>query len=138
MSLSKSAKQFSDDDLITCGICHIEMEHPRSLLCLHTYCLGCLREWSKNKKDEIICPLCREPTPLPSNGVDGLRSNFFVTKLKDRKAVSRQLMDKDVKIMCTSCDVSDGNEAVARCLECDDFLCDNCLKVCKAMFYLIK
>ena len=53
-----------------------------------------------------------------------------MTKLKDRKAVSRQLMDKDVKIVCTSCDVSDGNEAVARCLECDDFLCDNCFKVC--------
>ena len=129
MSLSKSAKQFSDDDLITCGICHIEIEHPRSLLCLHTYCLGCLREWSKNNKDEVICPLCRESTPLPPDGVDGLKNNLFVTKLKDRKAVSRQLMDMDVKIVCTSCDVSNGNEAVGRCLDCDDFLCHSCFKV---------
>ncbi|XP_072042587.1 uncharacterized protein [Amphiura filiformis] len=128
MSDSIPVKQFADDDLIQCGICHIDIEHPRSLLYLHTYCLRCLREWNKNRKDEVICPLCREPTPLPANGVDGLRSNFFVTKLKDRKALSRQLMDKDVKIMCTSCDVSDGNEAVARCLECDDFLCKRCFQ----------
>ncbi|XP_072041707.1 E3 ubiquitin-protein ligase TRIM56-like [Amphiura filiformis] len=126
MSFSKSVKQFADDDLIQCGICHIDIEHPRSLVCLHTYCLACLREWSKNSKDEVTCPICREPTPLPANGVDGLRSNFFVTKLKDRKAVCRQLMDKDVKIMCTSCD--SGNEAVARCLDCDDFLCETCFK----------
>ena len=129
MSLSKPTKQFTDDDLITCSICHIEMEHSRSLVCLHTYCLKCLREWSKNKKDEVICPLYREPTPLPPNGVDGLRSNFFVTKLKDRKAVRRQLTDKDVKIVCTSCDVTDGNLAEARCFECDDFLCGSCVKV---------
>ncbi|XP_072041839.1 uncharacterized protein [Amphiura filiformis] len=42
-------------------------------------------------------------------------------------------MDKDVKIVCTSCDVSDGNEAVARCLECDDFLCSNCSKTHKTL-----
>ncbi|XP_072041840.1 E3 ubiquitin-protein ligase TRIM56-like [Amphiura filiformis] len=129
----KQVKQFADDDLIQCGICHIDIEHPRSLLCLHTFCLRCLREWSKNNKKEVICPVCREPTPLPANGVDGLRSNFLVTKLKDRKALSRQLMDKDVKIVCTSCDVSDGNEAVARCLECDDFLCSKCSKTHKTL-----
>ena len=129
MAHSKPVKQFVDDDLIECGICHVDIEHPRSLVCLHTYCLACLREWSKKSsdKDKLICPLCREATPLTDKGVDGLRSNFLITKLKERKDVIRQVMDKDVKIMCTACE--DGNEAAARCLDCDDYLCDSCFKV---------
>ncbi|XP_072041841.1 E3 ubiquitin-protein ligase TRIM71-like [Amphiura filiformis] len=121
-----------DDDIIQCRICHIVMEDPRSLACLHTFCLECLRGWAQilNTEDGLICPLCHEVTPLASNGVDGLNSNSFVTKLKDMKAISL-LMDNDVKIMCTACDGGVDNEAVARCVECEDFLCSNCTKAHK-------
>ena len=105
---------------------------PKSLPCLHTYCFKCLSEWAKPTSTSVTCPMCRKECTLPSDGVAGLESNFFVTKLKDRKTVNLKLASKDCKIPCTNCEGSD-QAAVARCFQCDDFLCANCLKSHKTL-----
>lgn len=137
----------SEEDLVHCGICFAEMDKPKALPCLHTFCLKCLTSWSetsaKKQPDKymnvISCPSCREENPLPQGGVKNLRSNFFVTKLKERKSIQRQLNVKDAKIPCTSCteDTTPGI-AVARCVECNDFLCDKCVGVHESVRILQK
>ncbi|XP_072041640.1 uncharacterized protein [Amphiura filiformis] len=124
------AKKYDDDDLTMCSICLSMIEQPKALPCLHTYCLKCLSEWAKSTSTTITCPICRKVWTLPTDGVAGLESNFLVTKLKDRKTVYKKLANKDCQIPCTNCEGSD-QPAVARCVECDDFLCEHCLKAHK-------
>jgi len=87
-------------DLTTCPICLELFDNPKSLPCLHAFCLKCLQEHfkDKNPSDEAQCPICRKEFQIPSHGVDGLQHNFFIQQLVDvRKASSREL---DVKYVC--------------------------------------
>ena len=122
MSLSK---QKSTEDLTKCSICHSIMNDPKALPCLHTYCRLCIQEWAKKGEEPSVvsCPICREKTQLPSGGVAELKSNFFVTTLKDRKLAKKKLKEKTMK--CTSCGRS-GEEVVAYCRDCKDYLCGKC------------
>ncbi|XP_072042777.1 E3 ubiquitin-protein ligase TRIM56-like [Amphiura filiformis] len=125
-------KKYDDEDLTMCSICLSTIEQPKALPCLHTYCFKCLSEWAKSTSTTITCPICRKEWTLPTNGVAGLESNFLVTKLKDRKTLYTKLASKNCQIPCTNCEGSD-QPAVARCVECDDFLCEYCLKSHKNM-----
>ena len=140
-------KEDSDEELVHCGICFAEIDKPKALPCLHTFCLKCLTSWSQTSArkqpdrytDVVSCPSCREEFPIPQGGVKNLRSNFFVTKLKERKSIQRQLNVKGAKVPCTSCtDDATPGVAVARCVECNDFLCDKCVGVHKSVRILQK
>ncbi|XP_072048122.1 E3 ubiquitin-protein ligase TRIM45-like [Amphiura filiformis] len=130
----------SNADLVQCSICHAAIDKPKALPCLHTFCLKCLTSWAQSSakkhpdkyKDAVSCPTCREDFPLPKGGVKELRTNFFVSKLKERNEIMRKLHEKDAKIPCTSCDNSD-NQAVGRCVECNDFLCKKCMDIHKSL-----
>ncbi|XP_072046771.1 E3 ubiquitin-protein ligase TRIM45-like [Amphiura filiformis] len=130
----------SNADLVQCGICHAAIEKPKALPCLHTFCLKCLTSWVESSakkhpdkyKDAVSCPTCREDFPLPKGGVKELRTNFFVSKLKERNEIMKKLYEKDARIPCTSCDNSE-NQAVGRCIECNDFLCKKCVDIHKSV-----
>ncbi|XP_072046768.1 E3 ubiquitin-protein ligase TRIM45-like [Amphiura filiformis] len=130
----------SNADLVQCSICHAAIDKPKALPCLHTFCLKCLTSWAQSSakkhpdkyKDAVSCPTCREDFPLPKDGVKELRTNFFISKLKERNEIMGKLCKKDAKIPCTSCDNSD-NRAFGRCVECNDFLCKKCLDIHKSL-----
>ncbi|XP_072048129.1 E3 ubiquitin-protein ligase TRIM56-like [Amphiura filiformis] len=134
----------SNADLVQCSICHAAIDKPKALPCLHTFCLKCLTSWAQSSakkhpdkyKDAVSCPTCREDFPLPQGGVKDLRTNFFVSKLKERIKIMRKLYEKDAKIPCTSC-VNSDNQAVGRCVECNDFLCKKCVDIHKSLRILI-
>ncbi|XP_072036756.1 uncharacterized protein [Amphiura filiformis] len=82
----------------------------------------------------VSCPSCREHFPLPAGGVKNLKSNFLATKLIERWAIQRQLRTRDAKVPCTSCpEVVSPGIAVARCVECNDFLCTKCVDAHKSV-----
>ncbi|XP_072051909.1 uncharacterized protein [Amphiura filiformis] len=125
MSLSKptSPVESSTQDFITvCGICLSTYEVPKALPCLHSFCLGCIREWASHdsnieasESQVVSCPNCRKEYVLSAAGVDGLPMNFFITK--------RNQGDKPP--VCSSCETHN-REIVARCRECG-FVCNECL-----------
>ncbi|XP_019647571.1 PREDICTED: protein PML-like [Branchiostoma belcheri] len=117
------------NDFLECTICCDTYKNPKILIpCLHTFCEHCLREWvQKNDGDTFPCPICRQPVPLPQDGVDGLKNNSHLASLV--KAVTEHhkiRQGKDV-LVCTSCD--EGKPATSRCSECAEFLCANCESV---------
>jgi len=127
------------DDLVECPICTEMYSDPRVLPCVHTYCLKCIREWSKDRQpgDELACPLCRREFTLPSNGVEGLPKNFFVASLLQMK----KLLNVQSKV--SPCEVCSGDEesesevqnvASVYCVECQLKLC----KICQRGHKVIK
>jgi len=72
-------------DLIESVICSEVYTDPRSLPCLHTYCLRCVEGFTAGRQagDDFPCPQCRQEFQIPIGGVCKLRKNFFIEKLKD-------------------------------------------------------
>ncbi|XP_072016860.1 uncharacterized protein [Amphiura filiformis] len=119
MASSKPAPSLDPPkDLARCGICNEIINQPKALPCLHTFCLECLREWSKPNKETVTCPVlnCKKTTPMPSNGVDGLPGNVFVSSLINTSS------SRGRNVPCVCCEET-GNDVMARCLECNGFLC---------------
>ncbi|XP_019642132.1 PREDICTED: tripartite motif-containing protein 2-like [Branchiostoma belcheri] len=77
-----------DEEFLTCAICMLNFRDPKILPCLHSFCRECLQEWA-TKQQPLECPTCREPVRLPDQGVDGLRTNFYVNNLLDFAAAKK-------------------------------------------------
>ena len=118
-------------DLATCPICLELFDKPKSLPCLHTFCLECLRSHFKDQLtgDEVPCPLCRREFKIPSNGLSGLLSNFFIESLVDARKTS---VDLAAGVPCEVClaDAEDDAKPVPRsttyCVDCHQKLCEAC------------
>ncbi|XP_076468574.1 tripartite motif-containing protein 2-like [Babylonia areolata] len=108
-------------ELLSCGICLGRYRRPKVLPCLHTFCQNCLASYVPAHSLAVTCPVCRQTSILPLEGVAGLQTNFFITNLMD--VVSAQAQS----VLCTSgsCEIEDAR-AVSKCLDCDLFLCEVC------------
>ena len=73
-------------EMVSCDICCEKFKKtldmtPKMLVCLHTFCAVCLKRLVKN--GTISCPTCRKKTMLGEGGVDGLGSNYRISRLSD-------------------------------------------------------
>nr|XP_025037860.1 E3 ubiquitin-protein ligase TRIM56 [Pelodiscus sinensis] len=128
--MASDAPSLSDaitTDFLTCPICLERLRRPKILPCLHTYCQGCL-EGLLGEGPGLRCPECREDVPLPQ-GVDSLKSNFFVTGLLELVRP-----EGETGLACALCPLlgpqgshpAGSHPAVSRCLDCADNLCQAC------------
>ena len=115
-------------ELLTCSICDETLEEPRTLGCFHSFCKKCLAKYVESqrkitKKDRMFdCPLCRTQFQLKQEeSVDQIRPCFFINNLLEMLSIQ----ERASQIKCEACksDVS----AVSRCIECERYLCGNCL-----------
>jgi len=117
-------------NLTTCPICLNLFDVPKSLPCLHAFCLKCLQGHFKDKcpGDEELCPMCRKRFQIPLDGLPGLQHHFFVQQLVDvRKASAEEFGE----VPCEVCiEESEDFEKipVARvyCVDCSQKLCEQC------------
>ena len=90
----------------------------------------------------LACPICRQDTPIPANGVTGLQSAFRVNDLlkimedhKKRKetAASQKGVEGDKTNPISSkrttfcCCVHDGKELELYCETCGELICSHCV-----------
>ena len=59
-SLEREEKSTMNSEHIKCPVCLDAMDNPASLLCGHSGCKVCLKEWLKSKRE---CPTCRAVVP---------------------------------------------------------------------------
>ena len=121
---------------LTCAICQDLLNKPKILPCLHSFCTGCLKEWSDRlenldpSKRYLECPLCRArvllSTPL---AVEELPSHFSAIRLVEIVRLQQRVGSKKVMPICQNCD--EGENAVSSCSECTIFLCEFCEKAHK-------
>ncbi|XP_078678978.1 tripartite motif-containing protein 2-like [Branchiostoma floridae x Branchiostoma belcheri] len=113
-----------DEEFLTCAICMLNYRDPKILPCLHSFCRECLQEWA-TKQHPLECPTCREPVRLPDQGVDGLKTNFYVNNLLDFAAAKKGAEPG------VPCQVCGGNDEGSKswCADCAILLCEACTSV---------
>ncbi|XP_018668248.2 zinc finger protein ZF(Bbox/RING)-1 isoform X2 [Ciona intestinalis] len=118
-----------NDEFLTCQICFETYTRPKSLNCQHTFCLKCLEEYTPPNSVRVICPTCRSEQPLTADGINGLKDNFFISSMSDMLKTVKEIRSEDkdgTSLMCDTCDHDNRKVAIARCLDCTDFLCNEC------------
>jgi len=106
-------------DLIECSICQDVFDDPRSLPCLHTFCLKCIRDACKAMPAFCAfhsCPQCRKLFSLPSGGVEALPHDFKTASLVER------VKNDDY---CTA-HPDDFVMATKFCIKCGEYACSLC------------
>ena len=118
-------------DLTTCSICLDVFDNPKSLPCLHAFCLKCLQNYFKDKRsgDEVPCPLCRKEFQIPSDGLVDLQHHFFIQRLVDVRNVSSEEFREVPCVVCLEESHGSAEEiatATVYCVDCRQKLCERC------------
>ena len=120
------------ENVTRCSICLEDLVNPKSLPCLHTFCLRCLEGYCGDKQleDEVKCPVCRSFFKIPQHGLVALQRNFFLDRLRELKNVSQQLARS---VACEACEdecvdtsTSTIPPATTYCVDCRQRLCERC------------
>lgn len=107
-----------------CGYCEKLLTNPRLLPCLHSYCTACLLKFVQEDED-LICPKCSEnhgKKEVPNLPKDVLGESL----------ISQGRTGDEEKTLCSSCN-TDTEEAIDRCLNCCEFLCNECSSIHRRM-----
>jgi len=120
-------------DLTTCPICVDMLDNPKSLPCLHAFCLKCLQENFKDActRDEVPCPVCRREFEIPLEGLKALQHHFFAQRLVDvRKASTEDIKEASCEVCLQDNDEgsNDVPTATMYCVDCNEKLCNQCSK----------
>ena len=136
------------DAQLECPICNDRYKTPKVLVCLHSFCQECLEKLvrhhqahslrpsnpeDKSPKPAINCPLCRCATDVPSNGVEGLQTNFTLSNIVEVMDIHDTEGEKAPASAKTCENGLDSNPAVVHCFDCRCFLCQTCLENHKKM-----
>ncbi|XP_068727755.1 E3 ubiquitin-protein ligase TRIM71-like [Montipora capricornis] len=111
-----------------CPLCIETVKNPKTLPCLHSFCLECLDRHAnfarRQLKATIKCPVCQTSFQIPETYTfENLPSSFHLNRLVDVLA----LEDASVQSQrCNSCD--ENNTATCYCFVCQDFLCASCFE----------
>ena len=111
-----------------CPLCLETVNEPKTLPCLHSFCLLCLDKHAayarRQLQTTIKCPVCLTCFPIPEGDTfGGLPTSFHLNRLVDLLA----LRDGSEKAQtCSSCE--ENNIATCYCFVCQNFLCTACFE----------
>ncbi|GBL73928.1 E3 ubiquitin-protein ligase TRIM71 [Araneus ventricosus] len=116
-----------------CPRCSEHAVDSSLLPCLHAFCKFCIGQLSNSRlwnfAEFIVCPSCHKNASLPKDSSleavsQGVLLNTILNLVDDFSAYSPPIDDSNA--LCTSCD--EGNKTVARCKDCNEVLCENCVR----------
>jgi len=101
-------------------VCEKTFDDPRTLPCLHSFCLGCLeaqQSTAKSKSSDLRCHQCSAPFTLPPglSGVALFSCNSFIDSLVKSAKANQGDINRVVK-----CDTCDDENATMHCVDCND------------------
>ena len=111
-----------------CPLCLETVNDPKTLPCLHSFCLLCLDHHAlyarKQLQTTIKCPVCLTFFQIPEEDTfGGLPTSFHLNRLVDILALG----DDNLPFQsCSSCE--ENITATCYCFDCTDFFCDVCAK----------
>lgn len=114
----------------TCRICKKHFSNPKTLPCLHSFCLACLYDIASSKEDdklELVCPECQKLIVHNTNDLSDLPNAFQI----DRQMEVLKFMQKVNSQVAVSCEKCSNRKAKATtfCVDCAKFICEICTQV---------
>ena len=111
---------------VTCSICLDTYTKPKTIACLHTFCLKCLEEHAlkTQRQGQFRCPDCQAQVNIPEGKrFDNLPTGFLQNSLLSLLAV-RQSGDGS-QISCGICKKKSAE--ISYCFACEKLLCRDCV-----------
>ena len=110
-----------------CSICVHTINQPKSLPCLHSFCLDCINKYAATKRSqgntEFGCPECSAIVNIPEGDrFDDFPTSFYLNRLVDILALEDEKAERQT---CSNCD--ENAPAASFCFACKTFLCSVCL-----------
>ena len=112
---------------LTCPVCLSQFDSPKTLPCLHSFCLKCIQLLPvdlEKGKHVINCPTCRKTAQVPDKGPADLPTAFVINSLVEIQEHLKKLSAKGKQISCDNCSKGD---ATSYCKQCAIGLCESCL-----------
>ena len=116
---------------LTCSICKTLFEEPKTLDCLHTFCMKCVEDHvkkrpldheSEDSREILTCPLCRNVQLLEGADAKNLKTNEgFKNMVSHLTLEDRVVSEQGVK--CNECRK---NAAAVFCRDCNYPICETC------------
>ena len=116
-----------DKQFLVCGICLDRYKVPKVLPCLHTFCQKCLQNYVPPESLSLSCPICRQQSILPLEGVAGLQNNFFITNLME--VLERPENNNEAEggtSPALQCSTHEGQSLEFYCDSCETVVCQEC------------
>lgn len=108
--VSDSVDRDSDPTELHCQHCKEPVSDPKILTCLHAFCSPCL------EKNKLVCPLCN------LDSIEGILNSILFSSTDTN--TNTEPFHSTVR--CTGCKHKK-LDAVARCVDCANYLCSNCV-----------
>ena len=109
------------EDKLNCLICLGTYTVPKLLQCNHVFCRDCLVGLAHRNPQGLPCPTCRQVTPIPPSGVEGLQSAFqtnqFLEILDQHEKVKQDIL---------YCQQHQNRELELYCETCEELVCVQC------------
>lgn len=121
---------FKLQEQLTCTICLDLYINPKTLPCLHSFCLKCLEALPlvfQGDNYRMACPVCRNHVQLPEpTGAAGFPTTFHLNNIKEIHSLMKKASNEQV-----TCDNCAAANAIAYCKDCCRFLCQKCVNTHK-------
>ncbi|XP_071956875.1 E3 ubiquitin-protein ligase TRIM71-like [Antedon mediterranea] len=115
---SDAASKYEEEarcSIIQCTLCKQQYKDPRTLSCLHTFCLKCLRLYIEDLDgSKPKCTICGTEFSGSEKDIEHLQTDVLINRTLECK--NEELSDQ----VCSLCD----SEATEKCFHCNHCLCD--------------
>ena len=111
---------------VTCSICLDMFTEPKTIACLHTFCLKCLEKHAQtsSRDGKFRCPECQAEVAVPEGlRFDKLPTGFHQNSLLGLLAVQQSGDGREIS--CSSCRKKSAETSF--CFECGRFMCPDCV-----------